>query len=83
MRVLLGGRADQLVGRREVRELVVRPDAQRRGLGQALLAAIVQDTPSWLLTATAITTATGFYQRLGWRHLVTGAGLMVYLSPPA
>ncbi|WBB91273.1 GNAT family N-acetyltransferase [Verrucosispora sp. WMMC514] len=80
---LLGERTDELVGRREVREVAVHPDVRQRGLGRALLAATVQDVPSWLLTASAITTATTFYQRLGWHRLIAAGGLAVYLSPPA
>ncbi|NUR72459.1 MAG: GNAT family N-acetyltransferase [Hamadaea sp.] len=65
----------ELAGSAEVVELAVRPDAWGRGLGRALLTAIVGDHPAWLVTRTAATATMAFYARLGWQVRTEDDGL--------
>ena len=49
----------------EIVELIVHPDAQRRGLGRRLLDTLRAGRPAWLLTH-ADSAAAEFYRALGW-----------------
>jgi GNAT superfamily N-acetyltransferase len=53
-----------------VAEVVVAPDHQRQGIGQAMLERVRADLgPEVNLILNASETGEGFYQRLGWERL--------------
>ncbi|MFJ6381361.1 GNAT family N-acetyltransferase [Kitasatospora sp. NPDC092039] len=83
-----GATRELLCGAREIDELAVHPDHQRKGIGAALLEAVSADAPGgrcWLFTAAAAGGPMDFYLRLGWQPVTRPAphpaGVLVLLGP--
>lgn len=59
----------ELKQRRHVAMLFVDPGCQRQGIGEALLAALVEQAHAGLLTVSASLPSVGFYARNGFRSM--------------
>ncbi|MFI6532609.1 GNAT family N-acetyltransferase [Nonomuraea sp. NPDC050547] len=71
--------AGRLIGALEVTELAVSPQARGRGLAGRLLEELCAGAPRrWLLTSTQAPDAVRLYERLGWRRLNDGPGVIVF-----
>jgi GNAT superfamily N-acetyltransferase len=69
----------ELKQRRHVAMLFVDPGCQRQGIGEALLAAMVEQAHTGLVTVSASLPSVGFYARSGFRNtgeVAESAGLV-------